>query len=164
VLQIWPLANAHVLPHQMAKPGNGLLLFFRVDNFHIALQRARALVSRLEEKPHVNPSTGTMEFRSKILTGTTSPSVRSMRPNPSIEPAAHVERSRMFRVGSNSGADSLFTDLSRSFGSPSESRRYSRACVGRQLGATTRRLIAIMEAAQGRRIAIRCSTTFRMAS
>jgi catechol 2,3-dioxygenase-like lactoylglutathione lyase family enzyme len=45
-----------------AKPGNGLLLFFRVDNFDVALQRARALVSRLEEEPHVNPSTGTAEF------------------------------------------------------------------------------------------------------
>src|ERR1700736_4866304 len=45
-----------------AKPGNGLLLFFRVDNFDVALQRARALVSRLEEEPHVNPNTGTAEF------------------------------------------------------------------------------------------------------
>jgi catechol 2,3-dioxygenase-like lactoylglutathione lyase family enzyme len=48
-------------PHD-AKPGNGLLLFFRVDNFDIALPRARALVGRLEEEPHVNPSTGTTEF------------------------------------------------------------------------------------------------------
>jgi catechol 2,3-dioxygenase-like lactoylglutathione lyase family enzyme len=45
-----------------AKPGNGLLLFFRVDNFDVALLRARALVSRLEEEPHVNPNTGTREF------------------------------------------------------------------------------------------------------
>jgi catechol 2,3-dioxygenase-like lactoylglutathione lyase family enzyme len=43
-------------------PGNGLLLFFRVDNFDVALQRAQALVSRLEEDPNENPSTGTMEF------------------------------------------------------------------------------------------------------
>jgi hypothetical protein len=45
-----------------AQPGNGLLLFFRVDDFDLALQRARALVSRLEEEPHVNPSTETKEF------------------------------------------------------------------------------------------------------
>jgi catechol 2,3-dioxygenase-like lactoylglutathione lyase family enzyme len=45
-----------------AKPGNGLLLFFRVDNFDVALPRARTLVSRLEEEPHVNPNTGTAEF------------------------------------------------------------------------------------------------------
>jgi catechol 2,3-dioxygenase-like lactoylglutathione lyase family enzyme len=48
-------------PHH-AKPGNGLLLFFRVDNFDAALPRARALAERLEEEPHVNPSTGTTEF------------------------------------------------------------------------------------------------------
>ena len=45
-----------------ALPGNGLLLFFRVDDFDAALQRARALVSRFEEEPNLNPSTGTMEF------------------------------------------------------------------------------------------------------
>ena len=48
-------------PHY-ATPGNGLLLFFRVDNFDVALSRARELAGRLEEEPHVNPSTGTREF------------------------------------------------------------------------------------------------------
>ena len=43
-------------------PGNGLLLFFRVDDFNMALRRARALVTRLEEESHVNPNTGTSEF------------------------------------------------------------------------------------------------------
>jgi catechol 2,3-dioxygenase-like lactoylglutathione lyase family enzyme len=43
-------------------PGNGLLLFFRVDDFEPALQRARALVTRLEEAPHMNPNTHTKEF------------------------------------------------------------------------------------------------------
>lgn len=45
-----------------AAPGNGLLLFFRVDDFNAALQRAGALVTRLEEEPHTNPNTETMEF------------------------------------------------------------------------------------------------------
>lgn len=45
-----------------AKPGNGLLLFFRVDDFDMALSRARALDTRLEEEPRMNSSTGTMEF------------------------------------------------------------------------------------------------------
>ena len=45
-----------------AQPGNGLLLFFRVDDFDLALPRARALVTQLDEDPHVNPSTGTSEF------------------------------------------------------------------------------------------------------
>jgi catechol 2,3-dioxygenase-like lactoylglutathione lyase family enzyme len=48
-------------PHE-ATPGNGLLLFCRVDNFDAALAGARALASPLEEDPHVNPNTGAMEF------------------------------------------------------------------------------------------------------
>jgi catechol 2,3-dioxygenase-like lactoylglutathione lyase family enzyme len=46
----------------VGSPGNGLLLFFRVDDFDMALRRARALVTRLEEEPHVNPNTATREF------------------------------------------------------------------------------------------------------
>ena len=45
-----------------AQPGNGLLLFFRVDDFDAALRRARQLVTQLAEEPHVNPNTGTREF------------------------------------------------------------------------------------------------------
>jgi len=45
-----------------AKPGNGLLLFIRVDDFDGALLRARSLVSRLQEEPHMNENTATMEF------------------------------------------------------------------------------------------------------
>lgn len=57
-------AHAHpslARPDQ-AQPGNGLLLFFRVDDFAMALPRARALVVRLEEEPHLNQRTGTLEF------------------------------------------------------------------------------------------------------
>jgi catechol 2,3-dioxygenase-like lactoylglutathione lyase family enzyme len=58
--------GAHEHPSLMspdhAQPGNGLLLFFRVDDFDMALPRARALVARLAEEPHVNPATGTMEL------------------------------------------------------------------------------------------------------
>ncbi len=43
-------------------PGNGLLLFFRVDDYEIALRRARGLVPGLEKEPHLNPNTGTSEF------------------------------------------------------------------------------------------------------
>jgi catechol 2,3-dioxygenase-like lactoylglutathione lyase family enzyme len=46
----------------LATPGNGLLLFFRVDDFDASLERARALVARLDEEPHTNPHTRTMEF------------------------------------------------------------------------------------------------------
>ena len=47
---------------ERAMPGNGLLLFFRVDDLDEALARARRLPTRLEEEPNLNPSTGTLEF------------------------------------------------------------------------------------------------------
>jgi catechol 2,3-dioxygenase-like lactoylglutathione lyase family enzyme len=47
---------------EAATPGNGLLLFFRVDDFDAALPRARELVVHLDEEPHLNPNTRTMEF------------------------------------------------------------------------------------------------------
>ncbi len=47
-------------------PGNGLILFFRVDDFELALSRARAfvpaVVQAFEEEPHLNPNTQTLEF------------------------------------------------------------------------------------------------------
>ena len=57
-------AHGHpsLMSPERATPGNGLLLFFRVDDFDMALERARALVARLEEEPHVNPNTRTNEF------------------------------------------------------------------------------------------------------
>lgn len=58
--------GAHRHPSLMspgeATPGNGLLVFFRVDDFDTILERARALVTRLDEEPHVNPNTQTAEF------------------------------------------------------------------------------------------------------
>jgi catechol 2,3-dioxygenase-like lactoylglutathione lyase family enzyme len=58
--------GAHEHPSLMspdhAQPGNGLLLFFRVDDFDTALSSARALAARFEEEPHLNPNTGTAEF------------------------------------------------------------------------------------------------------
>lgn len=65
--------GAHGHPPLMSSengtPGNGLLLFFRVDDFDAALQRARALVAKFEEEPQVNPRTGTREFSVRDLDG-----------------------------------------------------------------------------------------------
>jgi hypothetical protein len=47
---------------QGAEPGNGLLLFFRVDDFDLAWERARRLAPAVEEESHINMNTGTMEF------------------------------------------------------------------------------------------------------
>jgi hypothetical protein len=49
-------------PDRGGKAGNGLLLFFRVDDYDGALISARALAARFEEEPHLNPNTETMEF------------------------------------------------------------------------------------------------------
>ena len=58
--------GAHEHPSLMSPDagtrGNGLLLFFRVDDLDLALTRARGLVGRLEEQPHTNPNTQTLEF------------------------------------------------------------------------------------------------------
>ncbi len=58
--------GAHEHPSLMspdrAQPGNGLLLFFRVDDYDLAFTRARSLGPRFEEDPQVNPRTGTREF------------------------------------------------------------------------------------------------------
>lgn len=65
--------GAHEHPSLMspngATPGNGLLLFFRVDDFDLALRRARGLVARLEEEPRINPNTRTKEFAVRDLDG-----------------------------------------------------------------------------------------------
>ena len=57
-------AHGHptLLSPEQTPPGNGLLLFFRVDDYDQAVERARALVAQFEEEPHVNPNTQTMEF------------------------------------------------------------------------------------------------------
>ncbi len=54
---------------EFATPGNGLILFFRVDDFDAALNRAREFVSHFEEEPKVNPATGTNEFALRDLDG-----------------------------------------------------------------------------------------------
>lgn len=53
-----------------AAPGNGLLRFFRVDDFDLALQRARSLADRFEAKPGVNPNTGSAELSLRDPDGT----------------------------------------------------------------------------------------------
>ena len=57
-----PHNHPSLMSPERASPGNGLLLFFRVDDFDLALPRARSLVSRLEEEPHLNANTQAMEF------------------------------------------------------------------------------------------------------
>ncbi len=66
-----------------ATPGNGLLSFFRVDDFEMALSRARALATRLDEEPHTNPNTQTDEFSLRDPDGyyVTISALSSLEPN-----------------------------------------------------------------------------------
>ena len=62
--------GAHEHPSLMSpdqgKPGNGLLLFFRVDDFDMALQGHTRSSLRLEEEPHMNPTQGPWSSRSEF--------------------------------------------------------------------------------------------------
>src|SRR4029453_10860426 len=88
-------------------PGNGLLLFFRVDDFDRALKRARALVSRFEENPHVNPNTQTREFSLRdpdgycvtvsALAAMERRSAASKRPNKRLQPTKARDRATKTR-------------------------------------------------------------------
>ena len=82
-------------------PGNGLLLFFRVDDYGAAMRRARALVPQLAEEPHVNPNTRTKEFSLldpdgyyvtiSALSRTERAAVAKQRPNKRLQPTkAHA--------------------------------------------------------------------------
>ncbi len=51
------LVNADAAP-----PGHGVLLWFEVDDFDAAVERARSLRARVVEEPHVNPNAGHREM------------------------------------------------------------------------------------------------------
>jgi Glyoxalase/Bleomycin resistance protein/Dioxygenase superfamily len=89
-----------------APPGNGLLLFFRVDDFDMALKRARALVTRLEEEPHVNPNTQTGEFSLRdpdgyyvTISALSAPRPARRRPNKRFQPTKARGRISKSREG-----------------------------------------------------------------
>ncbi|MEP6778739.1 MAG: VOC family protein [Gemmatimonadaceae bacterium] len=52
-----------------ATPGNGLQLFFRVDDYEMSLKRARTFVAQFAEEPHINENTKTREFSVRDLDG-----------------------------------------------------------------------------------------------
>jgi len=73
-------------------PGNGLLLFFCVDDYGMALRRARALALRFDEEPHVNPNTRAREFSLRdpdgyyVTISAYSPADASRRPDKRSRP------------------------------------------------------------------------------
>jgi catechol 2,3-dioxygenase-like lactoylglutathione lyase family enzyme len=109
ILHQW---GAHEHPSLMspdkAPPGNGLLLFFRVDDFDMALKRARALVTRLEEEPHVNPNTQTAEFSLRdpdgyyvTISALSAPRRARRRPDKRVQPLKARGQTRTHGPGEN---------------------------------------------------------------
>jgi catechol 2,3-dioxygenase-like lactoylglutathione lyase family enzyme len=54
--------HATLVSPDVATPGNGLVLFFRVDDLEAAVARARAAGLTLEHEPRLNPGTRTLEI------------------------------------------------------------------------------------------------------
>src|SRR5437773_3986874 len=107
-LHEWAVENhPSLMSPEDGTPGNGLLLFFRVDDYGGALRRARALVPRLEEEPHLNPNTGTTEFSLRdpdgyyvtisALSVTERRGAARQRPNQCLQPAK--ARGRVEKAG-----------------------------------------------------------------
>jgi hypothetical protein len=84
-------------------------LFFRVDDFNMALKRARALVTQLEEEPHVNPNTQTREFSLRdpdgyyiTISALSAPRPAKRQPNKRLQPTkarVRINQSREGRSG-----------------------------------------------------------------
>ena len=64
-LHAWEAAT-HEHPHmgraELQPWGNGVLLWFRIDDFDAAVERVRALAAEVLEEPHLNPNAGQREI------------------------------------------------------------------------------------------------------
>lgn len=68
-LHKWGVHEHITLMSPDVKKGNGLILYFRVDNFLEVWDNARALYAVIEEVPHLNPNSGRQEFSLRDLDG-----------------------------------------------------------------------------------------------
>ena len=50
-------------------PGNGLILYFRVDDLKAIWENAKNLKPHIEEQPHMNPNSGKEEFSLRDIDG-----------------------------------------------------------------------------------------------
>lgn len=68
-LHKWGVHEHSTLISPDVKKGNGLILYFRVDNFNEVWDNARALYAVIEEVPHLNQNSGRQEFSLRDLDG-----------------------------------------------------------------------------------------------
>jgi len=63
-------AHPNLVDADAAPVGHGVLLWFEVDDFDAAVERARSLRAQVVEEPHVNPGPGTRRCGSETPTAT----------------------------------------------------------------------------------------------
>jgi catechol 2,3-dioxygenase-like lactoylglutathione lyase family enzyme len=68
-LHKWGVHEHSTLLSPDVKKGNGLILYFRVDDLQQVWDNARALYAVIEEVPHLNPNSGRQEFSLRDLDG-----------------------------------------------------------------------------------------------
>jgi catechol 2,3-dioxygenase-like lactoylglutathione lyase family enzyme len=68
-LHKWGVHEHITLMSPDVKKGNGLILYFRVDNFTEVWNNAGEMHCIIEEVPHVNPNSGREEFSLRDLDG-----------------------------------------------------------------------------------------------
>lgn len=66
-LHKWGEHEHPTLSSSEVTPGNGLILYFRVDNLEKIWQNAKHLNAVIEEKPNVNQNSGKREFAVRDL-------------------------------------------------------------------------------------------------
>lgn len=68
-LHKWGVHEHSTLMSPDVKKGNGLILYFRVDDLNQVWNNARDLYAVIEEVPHLNPNSGRQEFALRDLDG-----------------------------------------------------------------------------------------------
>jgi len=61
--------HPNLINADLAPPGHGVLIWFEVDDFDAAVQRARALEAEVLQEPHVNPAPQHREIWLRDLDG-----------------------------------------------------------------------------------------------
>ncbi|UII33671.1 glyoxalase [Fulvivirga ulvae] len=61
-LHQWGEHEHPTLSSPKVKPGNGLILYFRVDDLDVHWKNAKHLNATIEEAPHLNQNSGEREF------------------------------------------------------------------------------------------------------
>lgn len=68
-LHKWGEHGHPTLTDTQIKPGNGLILYFRVSNLNEIWENAKHLNAKIEEQPHINQNSGKEEFSLRDVDG-----------------------------------------------------------------------------------------------